>query len=206
MANDATIHIAVSRTAVCFAEITAPDCAMPSRPHRDARMLKEDKHSARQWVSLSINPREHSTSQLLSEAARNTSLSVTWLALVRSLRSRKTDTDCIEILVRKSRTPRHTSSHFISVMRFSTGRERRQFVKLILVTFAANACRRSLLASRLTEHYRSPLCGLDDPRFSERKLFTKILCHDVFVLNGLRYPFPSLCFPLAVHRLLRLLF
>ena len=80
MANDATIHIAVSRTAVCFAEITAADCAMPSRPHRDARMLKEDKHSVRQWVSLSINPREHSTSQLLSEAARNTSLSVTWLA------------------------------------------------------------------------------------------------------------------------------
>ena len=80
MANDTTIHIAVSRTAVCLADPRRADRVMPSRPHRDARMLKEDKHSVRQWVSLSINPREHSTSQLLSEAARNTSLSVTWLA------------------------------------------------------------------------------------------------------------------------------
>ena len=91
MANDATIHIAVSRTAVCFADPRRADCAMPSRPHRDARTPKKDKHSVRHRVSLSINPRERSTSQLLSEAARNTSLSVAWLALVRSLRSRKTN-------------------------------------------------------------------------------------------------------------------
>lgn len=91
MANDATIHIAVSGTAVCFADSRRANRAMPSRPHWDARTLKKDKHSVRHRVSLSINPRERSTSQLLFEAARNTSLSVAWLALVRSLRSRKTN-------------------------------------------------------------------------------------------------------------------
>ena len=145
MANDATIHIAVSGTAVCFADLRRADCAMPSRPQRDARTLKKDKRSVRHGVSLSINPWERSTSQLLSEAARKTSLSVPWLALVRSLRSRKTDTDCIEIFVRKSPASRCTSFNFIFVMRFSTGRERRLLlVKLILSrpprTLAAGLC------------------------------------------------------------------
>ena len=66
---------------------------------------------------------------------------------VYNIRSRKTDTDCIEIFVRKSPASRCTSLHFIFVMRFSTGRERRLHVNLF------RHARRERFAAGLCSHY-----------------------------------------------------
>ena len=88
---------------------------------------------------------------------------------VYNIRSRKTDTDCIEIFVRKSPASRCTSSHFIFVMRFSTGRERRLIVNLFSSrpprTFAAGFANRE----GFCEVPQSSLGGSDDPCFSARR-------------------------------------
>ena len=160
MANDATIHIAVSGTAVCLADPRRADRVMPSRPHRDARMLKEDKHSVRQWVSLSINPREHSTSQLLSEAARDTSLSVTWLAFPQNAFAAVRQTDR---LYRDFSTQIPSVPVCLFTLRFRHevlhGERAASDCQPFFVTPAANVCRRSLLASRLTEYHGHPLAA-----------------------------------------------
>ena len=130
-------------------------------------------------------------------------LSVSWLALVRSLRSRKTDTDCIEIFVRKSRASRCTSSHFIFVMRFSTGRERR-----LLEGLFRHARRERLpqVSACITPHRvpQSSLGGSDDPCLSLNEIssFLKEPCFIqrlsvpfIFVLNGLPLSIPGTLFP-----------
>ena len=127
---------------------------------------------------------------------------------VYNIRSRKTDTDCIEILVRKSPASRCTSSHFIFVIRFSTGRERRLLVNLLFVAPAANVLPQ--VSAHNTAYCRVPqvtLKRLGWPLFFSRR---NLLSHTdscfvqrssvpfIFILNGLHYPFPALCFPLAV--------
>ena len=106
--------------------------------------------------------------------------------------------------MRKSPASRCTSSHFIFVMRFSTGRERRLIVNLFFVTPAANVCRRSLLALRLAEYHSHPLaarmtlvCLCEDESFVQRSSVPFI-----FVLNRLPLSVPGTLLPIvAVTRL-----
>lgn len=75
---------------------------------------------------------------------------------VYNIRSRKTDIDCIEIFVRKSPASRFTSHHFIFVMRFSAGRERRLLEGLFRHArrkrFAAGLCSQYSILQSTTGH------------------------------------------------------